>query len=318
MRSIDLAAIDLNLLVAFEALFEERSVTLAAQRLHLGQPAMSAALGRLRTLFEDELFIRIGKEMQPTSKTLEIAPGILAALQQVRQTLEASQVFDPRSSQRSFAIGSSDYTSYVALPKLLQVCTKTAAGLNFRVIGFEKDSVSELLQQGAIDVALGVFANLPPHTSSTALFQERFVGIARQNHPAIVKGKIPLAAFAGLPHALVTIRRDAVGEIDKILAGHGLQRRIAVTIPHMLVLPAVIATSDLVAAIPYRIATQFATSHRLELFELPVKIEPWVVSMIWSRLADQDAAQEWLRETLKTACQTSSGLTQVTSEWMDA
>ncbi|HEY9642788.1 MAG TPA: LysR family transcriptional regulator [Coleofasciculaceae cyanobacterium] len=302
MKSINLAAIDLNLLVAFEALFEERSVTAAAQRLHLGQPAMSAALGRLRTLFEDKLFIRIGREMQPTSKALEIAPGILAALQQVRHTLEASQLFDPSSSQRSFAIGSSDYTSYVVLPKLLEFCSKIAPGLDFRVIGFEKDSVGELLEQGVIDVALGVFPSPLPHTNRTALFQERFVGIARQEHPAIVNGTMALEAFAASSHALATIRRDATGEIDKILAGHGLQRRIAVTIPHMLVLPAMIATNDLVATIPYRIATQLATSHHLKPFELPVKTEPWTVSMIWSRLADQDTAQEWLRETLKTAC----------------
>lgn len=298
MRSIDLAALDLNLLVAFEALFEERSVTVAAQRLHLGQPAMSAALGRLRTLLEDELFIRIGKEMQPTSKALEIAPGILAALQQVRYTLEASQVFDPASSQRSFAIGSSDYTSYVVFPKLLQFCSKTAPGLNFRVIGFEKDSVSELLAQGVIDVALGVFPDLPPQTNSSALFQEHFVGIARQGHPAIAS-VMSLETFASLPHALVTIRRDVIGEIDKILARHQLQRRIAVTIPHMLVLPAMIASSDLVAAVPHRIAAQLASLHQLELFELPVKTEAWTVSMIWSKLADQDSANSWLRQTIQ-------------------
>lgn len=94
MGLIDLSAIDLNLLVAFEALFEERSVTAAATRLYLGQPAMSAALGRLRILFQDELFIRIGRQMQPTAKALEVAQGIKAALQQIRQTLETSQIFD--------------------------------------------------------------------------------------------------------------------------------------------------------------------------------------------------------------------------------
>lgn len=303
MKSIDLTAIDLNLLVAFEALLEERSVTVAAQRLHLGQPAMSAALGRLRTVFEDELFIRIGKEMQPTAKALAIAPGIVAALQQIRHALEASQVFEPESSQRSFAIGSSDYTSYVALPKLLERCSNIAPGLNFRVIGFEKDSVSELLEQGAIDVAIGVFATPPPHTHCTALFEERFVGIARQGHGAIANGTMSLETFASLPHALVTIRRDTTGAIDKILARHQFQRRIAVTIPHMLVLPAVIATNDLIAAVPHRIAAQLATSHHLELFELPVQTDPWTVSMIWSRLADQDIANIWLRQTLTTICE---------------
>lgn len=303
MKSIELAEIDLNLLVAFEVLFKERSVTVAAQRLHLGQPAMSAALGRLRTVFEDELFIRIGKEMQPTSKALEIAPGILAALQQIRQTIEFSQIFDPVSSQRSFTIGSPDYTSYVVLPQLLDFCSHNAPGLNFRFIGYEKDTVGELLEQGAIDLALGVFPQPPQHTNSTPLFQEHFVGIARQGNPALSNGTMSVETFASLPHALVTLRRDATGEIDKALARCHLQRRIAVTIPHMLVLPAIIATNDLVAAVPYRVAARLASLHCLEIFELPVKTEAWTVSMLWSRLADKDTANGWLRQTFKTVCQ---------------
>jgi DNA-binding transcriptional LysR family regulator len=240
--------------------------------------------------------------MQPTSKALEIAPGILTALQHIRHTLESSQVFDPSTVQRSFAIASSDYTSYVVLPKLLETCHKTAPGLNFQIIGFEKDSVSNLLEQGVIDVAIGVFSTVPPHTYCTALFQERFVGIARRGHKAITNGTISLETFVSLPHALVTIRRDTTGAIDKLLANQQLQRRIAVTIPHMLVLPAIIATSDLIAAIPQRIAAQLAHCHPLELFELPVQTAPWMVSIVWSKLAEKDAANRWLRETLKTAC----------------
>lgn len=302
MRLINLATIDLNLLVAFEALFVERSVTVAAQRLHLGQPAMSAALGRLRTLFKDELFIRIGKEMQPTSKALEIAPGIIAALEQIRLTLESSQVFDCVSSERSFTLGSSDYTNYVVIPHLLKFCLTQAPGLDFRLLGYEKDSVGELLEQGVIDVALGVFPNPPQQTNCIALFQEHFVGIARLGHPAIINGAIALETYALLPHALVTLRRDASGEIDKALARHHLQRRIVVTTPHMLALPALISTTELVTALPHRIAARLESWHHLELFKLPVELETWTVSMLWSRLADKDTANRWLRQTLTTVC----------------
>lgn len=304
MKSINLSAIDLNLLVAFEALLEERSVTLAAQRLHLGQPAMSAALGRLRVLFEDELFIRMGREMQPTSKAIEIASGILAALHQIRQTLEASQVFDPIASSRRFAIGSPDYTSSVVIPSLLEFCSQKAPQLNFRLIGYEKDNVGELLEQGAIDVALGVFPMPPQQTHHIALFQERFVGIARQGHPSIDRGTMSLETFASQSHALVTLRRDITGEMDKLLAQHHLQRRVAITTPHMLALPAILATTDLVATLPDRVALQLAHLHNLELFELPVETETWTVSMLWSKLADKDAANAWLRHTLNAICRT--------------
>ncbi len=303
MKSIDLAAIDLNLLVAFEALYAERSVTLAAQRLHLGQPAMSAALGRLRQVFQDELLIRVGREMQPTSKAIELAPGILAALQQIRQTLERSQVFEPLTSQRCLTIGSPDYTSYVVIPALLEFCAQNAPNLTFRCVEYQKDQVGALLEQGELDLVLGVFPTLPPQINRIPLFQERFVGIARQGHPAIVRGSMSLDTFARLPQALMTLRRDATGEIDQALARHQLQRQIAVTTPHMLVLPAIIAANDIVAAVPDRIAKQLAALYRLEIFALPVETAPWTVSVLWSRLADQDPANEWLRQTLQRVCE---------------
>lgn len=303
MASINLSSIDLNLLVAFEALFEERSVTAAAQRLYLGQPAMSAALGRLRSLFQDELFIRIGREMQPTARAMEIAPSISIALQQIRQTLEASQEFDPATSKRTFAIGSSDYTSYVVVPKLLEVCRQTAPDINFRLIGFDKSCVGEMLEQQEIDLALGVFQEPPRQTIQIPLFKEHFVGICRRGHPAISQQFITAETFAQLPHALFTLRRDEVGELDKLLAQYNLQRRIVLTTPHLLILPAVISSSDLVTAIPSRVATSFASQDTLEIFELPLETEPWMISMLWSKLADRDRANLWLRHLLKSVCE---------------
>jgi DNA-binding transcriptional LysR family regulator len=303
MKSIDLSKIDLNLLVAFEALLEEQSVTAAAQRLNLGQPAMSAALNRLRLLFQDELLIRVGKEMQPTSKALELAPGILAALQQVRQTLENHQVFDPMSSQRILTMGSPDYTSYVLIPALLEFCAENAPNLNFRFREYQKDQIRELLEQGEMDLALGVFPTPPQRIHCSALFQEHFVGIARKGHRAIMNGAISVETFAKLPHALVTLRRDATGEIDKALARHHLQRRVAITLPHMLVLPTIIATSDTVAAVPYRIAKKLTQLYNLQIFTLPVETAPWTVSLLWSRLSGKDAANSWLRQTLEMLCE---------------
>lgn len=301
MKSIDIASIDLNLLVAFDALFEEQSVTAAAHRLHLGQPAMSAALARLRQLFDDELFIRVGREMKPTAKALEIAPGISASLRQIRQTLAASQSFEPTTSQRVLAIGSSDYTSSILLPKLLERC-RYAPGIDFRLVNYEKDQIEELLEQRVIDVAIGTFQSLPRQAYQLPLMQERFVGICRKGHPAWNNG-IALDAFVTLSHALFTLRQDAIGEIDKVLAQHQLQRRIALTIPYLLVLPSMIAASDLVAAIPARLAHQFAQQGLIEQFELPIPTEPWQISMVWSKLVDQDAANRWLRQKIELCCQ---------------
>lgn len=303
MKSINLAAVDLNLLVAFEALLEQRSVTKAAEQLQIGQPAMSASLNRLRILFEDELFVRLGRQMQPTLKAQKIAPGILAALHQIRETMASHQSFEPRSSNRTFALGSSDYTSFVLVPPLLEFSHQTAPSLNFCMIGFEKDSVGDLLEQGAIDVALGVFSSPPRQTQMEPIFEERFVGIARQGHPAIKQGTISLKNFCKLSHALTTLRRDTVGEIDKELKQQSLERRIAFTTPHMLVLPFAIASSDLVAALPRRIALRLAKICDLTIFQLPIKTQPWTVSMLWSALSDKDEDNRWLRNAIKTIAQ---------------
>jgi DNA-binding transcriptional LysR family regulator len=303
MKSINLATIDLNLLIAFEALLEQRSVTKAAEQLQIGQPAMSAALSRLRVLFEDELFVRLGRQMQPTLKAQAIAPGILAALQQIRQAITASQTFEPTSSDRIFAIGSSDYSSFVLMPPLLELSRRTAPFIDFRMIGFEKDSIGDLLEQGEIDVALGVFPNPPRQTQWEPIFEERFVGIARQGHPALQQGTMSLEAFTQLSHALTTLRRDNTGAIDKALHEQNLARRIAFTTPHMMVLPFAIASSDVVAALPQRIAARLATVCNLTIFELPIQTKPWTVSMLWSTLSDRDEANRWLRNTIKVIAQ---------------
>lgn len=302
MKSIELSQVDLNLLVAFEALFESRSVTTAASRLYLGQPAMSAALARLRALFGDDLFIRVGREMQPTRKAIAIAPGIFAALHQVRQTIQASQDFDPAADRREFVIGSADYTSFVVMPKLLAHCQAVAPNLNFRMIEFEKDRVGELLKQGTIDLALGVFPKPSQQTLCSPLFQENFIGIARKGHPAFLKTPISLENFASLSHALVTIRGDATGVVDKVLANNNLQRRIGLTIPHLLVVPSIIAASDLVAAIASRAARYFSALDNIQVFDLPLELPSWRVSMMWSKLADQDDANCWLRQAVQTVC----------------
>lgn len=303
MKSINLAAIDLNLLVAFEALLEHQSVTKAAEQLQIGQPAMSAALSRLRILFDDELFVRLGRQMQPTLKAQAIAPGILAALQQIRQTVTVSQTFEPSVSDRTFTIGSSDYTSFVLMPPLLKFSLQNAPSINVQMIEFEKDRVGDLLEQGEIDVALGVFPDPPRQTQWEPIFEERFVGIARQGHPAVQQGTMSLEAFAQFPHALTTLRRDTAGAIDRALNEQNLKRRVAFTTPHMMVLPFAIASSDLVGALPRRIALRLATICNLTIFELPVKTKPWTVSMLWSTLSDQDEANHWLRNTIKVISQ---------------
>ena len=302
MKSIDLSTVDLNLLVAFLAIYEEQSVTAAAKRLFLGQPAMSAALGRLRSLFEDDLFVRVGRTMQPTRKAQAIAPAIQEILDQVEQVLATSRTFDPATAKREIAIAGSDYASLIIIPKLLAHCATAAPNLDFRLISVEKDNTQATLESGETEIAFGVFPNGLRQTKQTALFQEHLVGIARTGHPAITQGCIDLETFASLSHVLSTQRRDATGYGDRILAKRGLQRRVAVTTPHLLLVPSLVATSDLIAMVPSRIATLHLQQGNIQQFELPFPSEPWSLSILWSSLATADPLNTWLRKTLQTLC----------------
>jgi DNA-binding transcriptional LysR family regulator len=300
---IDLSAIDLNLLVAFEALYAERSVTGAAQRIHMGQPAMSAALGRLRSLFADDLFVRVGREMKPTAKADAIAPQLLSALQTIRATLVEPQFFDPASSQRAFTIATSDYLANSLLPMLLGILNQQAPHIDIRLTTVEKESFITLLEDGIIDLALGTFTGLPKQILEQPLLQERFVGVCCLQHPAIKQKSISLDDFVQFPHALFTLRQDAIGIIDQLLAKQELQRRIALTIPYWFVLPSAITTSNLLAAIPSCLQPHFVKNYPLQSFEIPLDLPSWTISMTWSKLKDHDSANVWLRQIVQHICQ---------------
>ncbi len=301
MKSIDLANIDLNLLIAFEALYQEQSVTLAAQRIHVGQPAMSSALGRLRSIFADELFIRIGRQMRPTATAQAIVPKLISALEMIREALLEPQLFDPATTQRAFTMAAPDYLSNLIVPKILEVLLETAPNIDLRLITVEKESCFNLLNEGIVDCVLGTFGDLPNYCLQETLFLEGFMGICQANHPAI--DCMDLAHFVQFPHALFTLRRDATGAIDQALAEYGLKRRILLTTPYWFILPAVIATSNILTAVPTCFSRHLRDNYALAAFEIPLNLPSWPVSMVWHQLQDQDIASRWLRQLIQQVCQ---------------
>jgi len=295
--------LDLNLLVAFEALADTRSVSLSAARLGLRQPAMSAALARLRRALGDELFVRARGAMLPTPRALALAPGVSRALADLRQTLRSETRFDPRTTARTFYIASTDYTSFVIAPPLQRDVAVSAPKVDLRFVGYDKDDIPELVDRGAIDLAFGTFRPPPARAVHQKLCAERFVGLARKGHPLLRRRKIDVASWAAASHALVSVRRDARGAVDDTLAGHGLSRRVALVLPHMLALPRILETTDLVATVPERIALHSAGAS-LRPFELPIDVPPWNIEMLWNPASRRDAAHAWLR-----ACALAAGRT---------
>lgn len=294
---MNLNDVDLNLLRAFDALFAEKSVTKAARRTGIGQSAMSDALRRLRVLFGDELFVRASGAMQPTPRARAIAQEIGPLLARVRSIMGEHVSFQPQEARKAFTIASTDFTTLVLLPAMLPALRTEAPNVDLRIVGYEKDAIGGMLDRGEVDLALGVFPDPPANMIKSRLFEERFVGLGRADHPALRSGTISLKTFADLPHALVSVRRDERGAIDQALDAVGLRRRIALVLPYMLLLPKILTSSDLIAILPER-AARSVSGPGLCCFDLPLNMAVWPVDMLWNPAGRSDRATAWLRSLI--------------------
>ncbi len=298
---MNLAAIDLNLLVAFEALLEERHVTRAGQRIGLAQPSMSSALSRLRLLFDDEILVRTAAGMRPTAKALAIAPAISNALDLLRSTLRPEQAFDPATTRHRFTIAVTDYGDLVIVPGLVSLLRKEAPGANLTVrpITDAADALA-MLERGEIDAMVGGHLPSSRHCLRMWLFSEHFVCV---RDAGAAPGNLDAAAYLARPHALFSaIGGDgSAGAVDQLLAARGLQRRVAVTLPHVVAVPFAVAGSDLVATMAERIARRFAQSAGVAIEPVPYPVAPFDIDLLLRRKGEDDPAIAWLARMIRRA-----------------
>lgn len=297
---MNLERLDLNLLRVFEALWLEGSVTRAAQRLYLAQPSVSNALNRLRATLGDELFVRGADGMEPTPLARAMAPALLAHLQGLRGVLQWAQPFEPQRAQRVFTLATGDYVEALLFAQLMARLRQQAPGINVRLEPLDKERYAGDLLRGRLDLVLGVFADLPEQLACRRLFTDRFVLVARRGHPAL-QGELTPAAYAGLDHVLMTLRRDAVGVIDRALAERGLQRRVVATVANFLTVLEGLAETDLVINMPERLAQRVVGCYDLGVRELPLTMDSWSVHMVWRQHSGDDPALEWLRQLISRA-----------------
>lgn len=292
----NLKAIDLNLLLSFDALLDEGSVTRAAKRVGVSQPAMSNALGRLRKSIGDELLVRTKTGMVPTPRALELAGPVREALATLERALEDRGSFDAARAERKFVVATNDYAEMVLLPAMAQHLAVHAPGvdLSVRALG---DLPSSALESGEVDLALGVFQDIPGSLRQQGLFRDRFVCVARKDHPQ-VQGKLSLEQYADLTHVLISPRGRGPGVVDHVLAQHQLQRRVAVSVPHFSVAPLLVAQTDHVLTLASRVACAFGAALGLQLLEPPLTLPHFTIRQVWHQRFQQDAAHAWLRRCL--------------------
>jgi DNA-binding transcriptional LysR family regulator len=298
----NLRSVDLNLLVAFDALIAERNVTRAAGRIGLSQPAMSKALNRLRYLFGDPLFVRRDRAMEPTTRAIELSIPIRGALADISRTLAPPTAFDPTGVQATLKIATIDLYHTRLLPSLVQHLRRHAPGVDLQVRANDFSSLPEQLASGDIDIALAPLGTKTAELHAEPLWNDRLVTLVAESNP--LRDPVTIEAYAAAMHLVdaghVRVSPDGTGTsvVDAILTARGLRRRIALVLPSSAGVPFVVAATDLIATLPSRIAKGLAPVPNVRLVTPPLDIE---VSphMFWHRRADTDPLHAWLRAAIR-------------------
>ncbi|MDX2201775.1 MAG: LysR family transcriptional regulator [Hyphomicrobiaceae bacterium] len=290
---MNLRAIDLNLLVALEALLAEAHVTRASARLGLSQPATSNALNRLRQLFGDELLVRTATGMRPTPRALELAEPVRQILRQVDRMLASDAGFNPATAERTFTVRMSDILSSLLLPEILSRF-RALPGLRLNVLHLPPAETVDALERDEIDVAVSMGLSHSSAICSQTLLQDRMVCILRRTHPAARKKAFTLADFIAHGHLKVSMSPTDLRFVDDVLSQMGHTRNVVVNVPHWLVVPDVLKRTDLLAVMPRQLAATIVDGD-LKTLELPFRSAPFAWMMYWHRRNDQSKAIQWLR-----------------------
>ncbi|MCC6210406.1 MAG: LysR family transcriptional regulator [Burkholderiales bacterium] len=294
---MDISRIDLNLLVVFEALLEHQSVTRAGAAIGLSQPAMSAALARVRALFDDPLFVRAAGGVRPTARAEALAEPVRRVLQAVRSEVLAKAHFDPRATSRSFTLITPDIGEIAFLPRLLARLAAEAPNATIRTLAMPPPAIERALESGRADLAVGLFPDLTrARFYQRRLFRNSFICAVAANHHSLAE-PVSLKLFLEASHAVVSPEGRSHDLFERELRRRNCVRRVRLEIPHYLSLPAIIAASDLVATVPRDIGFAFAKLAKLRLLEPPFNVS-FDVRQYWHERAHKDPVNVWLRKMI--------------------
>lgn len=295
----DFRKLDLNLLKALDALIDEGSVTRAARRLSLTQPAVSGMLTRLRDYFDDPLFVRAQRGIVPTLRAQQLATPVKQILSDVA-TLLRPERFVPQEAQMTFTVAATDYALRAAIVPLMAALRRQAPGIRVAVVAVEQHRMARQLERGDIDLALVTPQTTPEELHGRALYQEQYVCAMRHDHPVAQDGALSLDTFCELEHVLVSDSASFMGVTDEALTAVGRERRVGIAVNSFLVLPDVLLSTDMIAVVPERLV---AGNSRLAVMETPLPVPGFTKSMAWHERTHRDAARQWIRALLLDICQ---------------
>jgi DNA-binding transcriptional LysR family regulator len=314
-HSVNFRTLDLNLLRVFDEVMAERSLTRAARNLSMTQPAVSNALRRLRQTLGDELVRRSGYGVEPTARAQHLWPQIREALRQLQESLSPRE-FSPASARDTFVLAMADATAAELMPGLVRILQQDAPGVSMRVLPLVTRDPRQLLDQEAMDLAVGHFpavladltaraqAGQPVSFAHQRLYDGEYVCVMRSGHP-LARGPLTLKRYCAAPHLLVSFSGRPFGFIDEALAALGQERRIVLTVNQFFTAGQVVAHSDLLTVLPRHFVRVTGMSDELVLRELPFDAPAVHVDALWHRRAEQRSAHAWLRLAVTASASTA-------------
>lgn len=299
MESSDLAS-----LVSLDALLQEGSVTGAARRVGLSTPAMSHALARIRERLGDPILVRSGRGMLLTPRGLALKPQVHHAVNEARRALRPERPFVPSELARTFVVHATDYVLTIIGSAVDRMLREEAPQVSVRFVPNTPDDPALLRDEGS-DLAVGIYGELPPEMRTRQLMTDRFVCVVRAGHSA-ASGRFTLEQFVGLPHVQVAPRGKPGGYVDDVLRERGLKRTVARAVPYFLTALQLASETDYLLTISERIAKRYADPLGLRLLEVPLKLRPYALSLVWHPRVDGDAGHRFLRDVFVRASKESA------------
>jgi len=288
--------IDLKLLAVIGELHRTRSVTQAAERLELSQSTISMSLAKLRKHFNDPLFVRTSAGMEPTPHATQLIFMLHQAETLLQSALDHHVVFDPRTSDRVFRLESTDIAQVTLLPKLIQRLMKAAPGVAIHLSRITPDTHKHL-ESGDLDLAVGFILPMGAGFCQQRLFRDRFVCVARKDHPRVQKA-LSIKQFEAETHLAVSTSGTAHGIIERTLESQKIRRKVGLRVPSFLGIVSIVVGSDFLVTLPEQLGRHFASAGNLQVLPLPFEVPPYYIMQHWHERYSQDPANRWLRTVM--------------------
>jgi len=296
---MDIKDVDLNLLRVFHAVLEERNITRAGERIGLSQPATSYALSRLRALFDDPLFVRTSDGMLPTPTAERLALPLGRAMVSIQEVLNHDKVFDAQTSTRKFRLSMSDIGVQVFLPRLCEALQHAAPHVRLSVEQVDASEVEERLRLGHLDFAIGNLPTLKGMTNHIVMFHETYACMTRKR-PGLPARRLSREQFLSMSHIAVTSTDASHFLIEETLSEGGLQRRLAISVPHFTIVPEILERTDWVATLPKGVAKILNASGKFAIYPLPIDAPEAESTVHWHQTFDADEGIRWFRQFVVT------------------